>query len=472
MKRTILLGVTLLSCLVSIGQNVFISGSGKNIAGKTIKLYSVADAISGLQKEEQILKLSDEDSTFSFAITLPEEKVVMLKIDLMRYSFVARPGTKYALKVQDFEFTAEDSLYAYSFGLTLPCELTMERYDGINQPIQEVDNALNEFLLDSQRLLFVKDKETINNLYALRDSLITKYQGNDYMQNYITYEFAGIDFALSLKSRKSIKDSLFAHKPILYSNLAYMNCFQNVFSKYFSKGYKFIKRSDIEQWLATNNYNAFNDALGRDNVLENEVFRELVFLQGMKDSYLDGYFDRNLVKNMLGKFAASTKFSQHKTIAENIIQSLGEINAENHDIRDLKVKDIDNETKTLAQYINDKPLIVCFIRLEQEISLKELEGIHFCYDSIKDNCDVLTICCSNNFERMYNFIKNNKVGNKYKWNFVYFDENYDLMESFHIRTFPTFVLVSPQGKIIRNPMDSPSLGSFMEFKKIKTNQQQ
>ncbi|MBQ0113565.1 MAG: redoxin domain-containing protein [Bacteroidales bacterium] len=467
MKRILFFCIIYCLDIVCSAQNVYITGSSKEIKGKTVKLYSITDGVSGSEKEEQIVKLSDEDTSFSFAITLSGEKQVLMKIDLMRYSFVAKPGTKYHLNIKEFNFSQDDSLFGYAYGLALPAELTMERFDGINLPMNDVDNYINAFLYDSHRLLFVKDKQTLEAFYQLRDSLIDAYKDNEYISNYIKYEFASIDYGLNLKSRRAMKDSLFAHQPILYDNIGYMDCFQNVFSKYFSKGYKYIKRSDIEQWLASNNYNAFNDALGRDRVLENEVFRELVFLQGMKDAYLDGYFNRDLVKNMLEKFSNTTKFAQHKEIAENLILSLSNINAENTDIKDLKVKDVDGNIRSLNEYITGKPLIVSFVRLDQELSLKELEAIHFCYDSIKDNCNVLTICCSNSYERMFNFIKNNKVGNKYKWDFVYFDNNYDVVEAFHVRTFPTFVLVGKDGKIEKNPMNSPTSGAFLTFKTKK-----
>ena len=465
MKKLLLVLILFAVQPLVFAQNVYISGEGKDIKGKTVKLYSIADDISEKQKEEQVLKLSEEDSTFSFAITLSGERSVVVKIDFMSYSFVTKPGTKYHLQIDNFSLSKEDSLLGLAYGKVLPCSLTMERYDGINLPMFDVDMVLNDFIVDNQRLLFVKDSSTIASLHSLKDSLIEIYKDNDYIKNYVIYSVANVDYAFAIKSRASLKDSLFAHKPILYNNLAYTDCFKNIFSKYFSKGYKYIKRKDIENWLASKNYNAFNDALGRDKVLENEVFREFVFLQGMKDAYLDSYFDRKLVLQMLEQFVGITKFEAHKQIAQNLVDVLSNINAENSDIKDLEVKDIDGQKVPLNKFIKDKPLIVCFIRFDQEISLKEMEGVYFCYDSIKDYCDVLTICCSDNYEKMYNFIKNNKVGNKYKWDFVYFDNNYDIFEKFHVRTFPTFILINPEGKIVKNPMDSPSLGALLTFKK-------
>ena len=93
------------------------------------------------------------------------------------------------------------------------------------------------------------------------------------MENYINYEFESVLYSFSLKSRLATKQEMFTNSPILYDNIGYMDCFQTIFERYFSLGYKYISRRDMESWLLSADYSAFNDALGRDKVLVNEVFR-------------------------------------------------------------------------------------------------------------------------------------------------------------------------------------------------------
>jgi len=442
---------------------VFISGSGTDIDGKKIDIYAIADRFSGYKQKLASVDLVKGDTNFSTSFVIDETKELLIQTDLMYYGFIAQPGMKYHLKINKFEFTSRDSVKAFMYGMALPVELQSEKYDAINIPVTDIDSILGSYVYQNRRMLSVKDSLSVASLLSLKDSLLTKYKGNEYIENYITYEFESVLYTFYLKSRKAIKQNLFAHSPILYDNIGYADCFQTVFEKYFSLGYKYISRKDMETWLINGNYSAFNDALGRDEILKNEVFRELVFLQGMKDAYLDGYFDKKMIINILNKFKNSTKFEKHVLIADNMINYFLNINATNTNVGSYKVKDINEQIIELKSLFNDKPTLVAFVRLDDIACLKELESMHFCYDSVKENLNLLTICVDNSFEKMYNFINNNKVGNKYRWPFVYFNNNYEMTSDFHLRMFPSFILLDKEGKIKENPFESPQTGSLMRF---------
>lgn len=447
-------------------QNVFVSVEGENLKSKNIRLSYIADRISLLEKPLYNVVLDSITTHKDFEATLDGAKEMILKVDMREYHFLTTPGNRYKIVVEAYN----DSIFKFDYKEVLPCSLTSES-DIINAAIYDVDTVIDEFLRQNHRMLFLKDSLTKANFYTIEKNLTDKYKDNEYINKYIKYEFASVKYGLYLESRKDIKDSLFAHQPILYDNIGYMDCLNTIFLHYFTKGYKFIKRKDIDFWLQTNNYNAFNDALGRDKVLENEVFREVVFLLGMKDAYMEGYFSRQLILNMIKKFANQTKFPVHKEIADNLYKYLSTRDFSGKSIRDFEVKDINSEIVPISKYM-DKPLVLCFVQLNSIVSLKELETIHYCYDSIKNNCNIVTICCDNSFENMYNFIKNNKVGNKYQWPFVYFNLNWELMEEYQIHFFPTFVLLNQDGTIGKNPMESPSEGGLLRFYNKQENNKQ
>ena len=139
-------------------------------------------------------------------------------------------------------------------------------------------------------------------------------------------------------------------------------------------------------------------------------------------------------------------------------------------IKDFETIDINGEKQNLAQFLS-KPLVINFVKLNDISSKRELEVVNYMYENIKDNCNVLSVCCDRSLDAMYNFLRNTKVGNKYKWNFAFFNSNYDLLEFFQVRTFPAFILVSPEGKIEENPMRNPSEGGLSRFANQKQEKQ-
>lgn len=463
MKKVIILLIIVFIGINANCQNIFISGNGQDIKGKTIRLSIIADRLSMLEKDVNEIKLGNEDTTFKFNLTLSSPTEVIVKINLFDYHFIAKPGNKYNLHVLPFNYTKDDSLAALAYGVSLPIELNQETDDGINNPMLDFDTTLDNYLYQNHRLLFVKDSAAMQNLWNILYKYGTKGEKGSYRELYCSYKIAEVAYGLNLRSRKHIKDSLFANSPILYSNVGYMDCFKTVFSQYFAQGYKYIKRNDLEYYLRTNDYNSLSDALGRDEVLKNEVFREFVFLQGMKDAYLSSTFNKYDIINMINKFASQTKFPEHKEIAKNLIEYLLNKSYSGQEYKDFVVKDVDSNNINIKSLLN-KPLILNFVRLDDIASLRELETIHYYYDSIKDNCNILTICCDNSFEKMYNFLKNNKIGSKYKWAFAYFNNNYSLLQEYKVHFYPTFVLINTDKKIESNPMNEPSCGGLLKFK--------
>jgi hypothetical protein len=463
MKKVIIILVVVFMAMNAYCQNIFISGNGQDIKGKTIRLAIVKDRLSMLEKDVDETVLGKEDTSFNFSLTLSSPTEVIIKVDLFDYRFIAKPGQKYNLHILPFNFTKDDSLAAFTYNFSLPIELKQETDDGINNAMLAFDTTLDDFLYNNHRLLFIKDSNAMDSLWMLLYKFGSTTTKGTYAELYYSYEVAQVAYGLNLMSRMKIKDSLFANSPILYSNVGYMDCFKTVFGQYFSQGYKYIKREDLEYWLRTNNYAALSDALGRDKVLKNEVFRELVFLQGMRDAYLEGQFNKDNIINMIIKFENQTKFPEHKEIAKNLIEYLMNKSFVGKQSKDFKVKDVDGNMVSLKKYMG-KPLILNFVRLDDVASLRELETIHYYYDSIKMNCNILTICCDNSFEKMYNFLKNNKIGSKYQWNFAYFNANYPMIEEYKVRLFPTFILIGENGKIESNPMEEPSCGGLIKFK--------
>ncbi|MBP3254655.1 MAG: redoxin domain-containing protein [Bacteroidales bacterium] len=458
MKKGIFLTFCILGVLLLQAQNVTFTVKGDSLGGKTVKMSYFDDRISLLEKEIGSKKLSDGETLAEFQASLSGVKEMVLKVNLREFHFLARPGTKYSFEVLPWQDTA----YSFAFKEILPVKMSMEKYDVINNSVEDADTTLENFLESNYRMLSIKNKDTKLAFDSLQQYLADKYKADEYSSDYIRYEFAAVSYALGLDSKKAIRDSLFKKSPVLYDNIGYMDCFNTVFSRYFSQGYKFIKLSDIEKWLDNNDYAAFNDALGRDGVLENEIFRELVFLQGMKDAFLDGIFSRERILAMLNTFIGQTKFTQHKEIAANLTEYLRSKDFSGKKTKPLEFKDIDGNNVSITQY-NDKPLLLCIVRLSDISSLKELETIHFYYDSIKNNCNVLVLCCDNTFESMYNFVKNSKSGSKYQFPFIHFDFNWDIQQEYKLHFFPAFLLIGTDGTVLQNPMPAPSSGVLKKF---------
>lgn len=469
--KKIILALLLFAEGVLSAQNVSIDISGADIGGKQIRLFLADDYLSGLDKEVAEKTLSQEDTSCRFGLLTDGVSVITIKIDAFEYSFISQPGKVYSLWIDSINFTLADSVNVLMYKQPLPIAITNLAPDDLNPKIGRFDAAVEDFVSRNARsLLVTREKAVTDSLVALIDSFLENEPQGSYFAEYVKYESGKIKHVLRLESRKALREELFGDKPVQYYNMGYMDCFNHIFSHYFSQGNKYISQDELEFWLTTNNYDDLMDALGKDKVLKNEVFREFVLIKGMKDAYLEGGFDRADIIKMLEKIASRTKFEQHRKTALATVEYLSGISHSGLAIKDFETIDINGEKQNISQFLN-KPLVINFVKLNDISSKRELEVVNYMYESIKDNCNVLSVCCDRSLDAMYNFLRNTKVGNKYKWNFAFFNSNYDLLEFFQVRTFPAFILVSPEGKIEENPMRNPSEGGLSRFANQKQEKQ-
>lgn len=461
MKRLLFI-ILFLSSVFAYSQNVRVNLTGKGLEGKRVKLSLVEDRLSFLrtEKDERLVALGD--SVVNFGVTLDGVSELVISIDAYSYSFLAQPGNVYEMRLNDFDFNLSESFNVLMYNVMLPIEILSPENE-LTSRVVAFDYEVNDYIVKNRRKLYpMRDSVAIAGLYDLKAKFLQGEDASSYFASYVNYEFATLERSLGLRNYNRLRNSLFIDKPILYFNVGYMDCFNNVFDQYFSKGNKFVSQAEIEFWLSTHNYDDFIDALGKDSVLRNEKFRELVFIKGMKDIYSEGYFERVDVLKMLELMAAQSKFEEHRKIALNTVNALLSVSHSGKEFGDFVLKTVSDEEVNLSQYM-DKPLVLNFVKLNDVESKRELEVVHAMYDSISSNCNIVTISCDKNLDALYNFAKNTKVGSRYKWQMLHFDGNYDLLEYYKIKAFPMFILISKDGRVVENPMRNPSEGSLLRF---------
>ena len=95
-----------------------------------------------------------------------------------------------------------------------------------------------------------------------------------------------------------------------------MTFFLQFYDKFIFNGKHNISDEKLKYYLIeTKDYNKLIDSLGVDNYVRNEVIREAVFLQGMKDVVYIKKYDNQHICEVLRRFSIKTKFKEHKQIA-------------------------------------------------------------------------------------------------------------------------------------------------------------
>jgi len=185
-------------------------------------------------------------------------------------------------------------------------------------------------------------------------------------------------------------------------------------------------------------------------LLRNEVIREMVMLKGLKELYYNkDYSGRNILE-ILEQIKTTSKFTEHRKIANNIIKSLTRLQ-KGTKAPDFKLPDIDTGFIELSQYKN-KPVYLSFFTTWSYGCLAEMKLLDDLYEKYKGQIEFVSISLDKDINIVRNYVKDKG----YEWTFLYNGNGYDLMKDYDIKTFPYFVLINGESEIFHYPAYKPS----------------
>ena len=470
MKRLITIAVLLLCTMVGFSQNVSVKGRTVNAKGKTIEIYKDADKFS---KQEQLLDsyTIDDKQTFDLAFSVKYPTLVFLQIENYSQSFFVEPGKDYDIIIHEFKWNIDEEMNVYQNPVALPVEFVGLNSDDLNYQISAFDSVESELILKYRMFLdfrFKKDTKRIDTMLTTLNNVWNDSE-NVFFESYKKHKIAELQYLFKLVSPKKIAEEYFKGQPIQYDDEGYTSLFNSYFSDYISRGTKQLPIETLSRWVDEKDLFKYLDSIGIDPMLQHEQLRELVALKALQESYYNDCYNPEMVVEMLKRFENESKFPQHRVIARNILNTFDEV-AKEIELPDFRLPNVDKEMVSLSDF-KGKWIYLSFVRVTEKSSICEIETLAFFYDSIRNNSDMefVTISCDREFQKLYHFIKNSKNGMRYKWTWLHFDNNYKMLDSFAVRSYPHFVLINPEGRVHSYSTIKPGEGFFINSKWLKTD---
>lgn len=458
--RGILLFLVVVFTGITQSQNTFIDGTGIGIGGKTVRLIVYADRISFLEQDTALSIVPDKDSTFHFSIVLSEPAEAILRIEMYDYHFIMEPEKHYEIHIDSFPYSMDgENQNPMLFDYPLPAHIICRDSNDLNQKLYRFNNAIDSFSYVHEVELFVhRNKLYIDSLNKLAAEYYNE-QDSGYFETYARSHVAALEYVCRPQINSKKIKRLLSFYPVPYNNLGYMELFNLYYSQYFTLGKGPLTKNHFRYWVHNNMYYEMMDSLGLDPMLRNEVIREMAFLKGMSEAFYDDDYNSEAILRCIARLRDETKFSEHRQIAENLITKLRKKRMAGSEAPDFCLADADNQQHCLSDYFG-KPIYLSFVKLKERASLLELETMRHFYPKRKNDCVFITVVCDREFATMYNFLKNSKVGSRYLWNFVHLNNNYKLLETYGALTFPFFVSIDANGKVVASPARDPKEGGY------------
>ena len=412
-KRLLGLILALLCPIFMLGQNVSIVGK-TNIPNALVRLLTYDEMLTRHQTKVAETQ-SDKDGQFTLQAEIKEITPAQIAINLERVDILLKPDGKY-----DFEIIIPEQKDGSFFEKEQPI-LKINTIDdaGFYSQYIAAQSFVDNFLYANFEKIYRNRKTS---LLDTLDNQIVKNIGkieNDYIKDFIKYRKASV--MMTVNAKKTLTD-YFDNQKILYSQAAYMDV--------------------LAELLKSSGRN--DDFLSR-----NPQLAEIVKMMNLQKSYYSNPQNRNQIINSLQNIEKLSKYHKNKLIAKNLAKQINELSFDS-EAPAFVLKDKAGNTVKLSDYQNDMVLLQ-FVDKYSPLNEHEFATLNDLQKQWNDTIQVVTIATKETFDDYVQLF--DKQG--YKWQLLNLGNNILLLEDYHIRTFPAYVILKTKNRIGMAPAPSP-----------------
>jgi len=450
MNKFFLIFITfLLLSIFSFAQHTTtIKGIAHGTEGKTISVLSYSNQITYLEKEIARSTI-DSNGKFLLKINTDDTIFVYLDIDFYKAALYIEPNKLYNIDIRAADYDIIYKINPFLADLKLDINIVKTNDTELNTLISEFDTLYNDFIINNINILLYRNQNNKTKIDSFNVKVKSIFKGieNKYFNSYVRYKIASLEQITQVMGRESLFKKYFSNQPVLYNNVEYMNFFNRFFKKYITDVSKSINKTDLDKTINQEaDYFALLDTLGKDTLLINEVIREMAMLKCLNEILYSRNFDKKNILKILKDISVKSKFSQHKTIAKDIITDFTKF-ARGTKAPDFKLINQNNKEISLSDF-KGKFVYLCFWRTGCISCLDEMELIKKFNEKYGDKIEFISISADKEYMTMYNYVKDKG----YDWNILYFEKKWDMLKSYGVKAFPLFVLID----ILKYAIDKPS----------------
>ena len=447
----------------TLGQpaNITIKGRTANGGGKEIELYRYTDQLS---RSEVLVDRCVMDNASGFELKMFAKYTTMVFLQVENYSqtFYVEPGRTYEVYIPRFDWSIDERKNVNLSPEALPVGFENLPKDEVNLRMNAFDALVDSFVTANRHYFDLKFHPQ-RQYYDTLTQMVAKRMPdgkNSFFNRYKKFSLAELKFKMHFDSRKNMFNQYIAGQPIMYYDENYMSLFFTMFANSLSGGNRYNNIHRLSRWINNGQLGTYMDSIGLDPLLRNEQVRELVAIQALKESYhKTKYYKRDKVVEALETLRLKTKFPEHRELIKNLLTMFNQ-NTKGGEVPSFTLPDVNKRMVSLDSF-KGKWVYLSFVRVGEPHSQKEIETLAFFKDSIyanSKNVEFVTICCDREFQKMYHFLKSGKHGNRYSWTWLHFNNNFKLLERYGVVSYPTFLLINPDGRLQYSITPSPGSG--------------
>jgi peroxiredoxin len=436
---------------IQAANAVVVKGVAPQYAGDSLHFLSYADYLTLAEEQLATVKVA-ADGSFSASFALTETRMLFLHLGKNKTWFYAEPGKQYEVVLPPrLDKMPADSLNPYFEENEIQLGIQNIKDTDLNFLIQAFDNSFEPYMSTFAHNIYAKKKpDELSKALQSLDNSFPNRNNNQFFEAYFRYKTGLLrHWAYQFKA-KAVSDGYFKQQPVLYQNPAYMELFGIVFDKYFSYFGRTPKGAAIYDAInKERSLQSLHRVLTQDSVLLDKPLRELVMLKCLYDEFYQPNFTRKSILVILDSIAQTSQYPENKNIAQRMENKITRLML-NYAPPKFSLSDTSGKKYTLESW-HGKYVYLSFCASASYACLKEFAMLQNLKERCGDKLEFVTILADDS-ERAREFLR----VNNYKWTFLSYVSQPLVLKEYDIRAFPTYFLISPEGKLLRSPAKSPA----------------
>jgi len=418
------------------------------------------DLVTYTRVRESIDTIAD-DGSFELQMQVRKTEVVQLQIDNFFGKLYIQPDYVYAVTFPGKDTTLDirgETETNVDLGIisgdTTELNTLIIDFNKVYNTVFQ--NAANQFL--NKARVFQK-LDTLQLICSWR----YKKNKNNYFKSYVEYNIAELNSNAS-RSKTHLSSAFLVNKPVQYNQYEYM-AFFNAFFKGYLEGYSSGKANENIHHLinTTGQYSNLKAFVKKDALMANDTLCELVIIKSLWDYYYNPQYDKEQVHAVIEQLYESTRISEIKKIAGNILQiinnlSVGSVAPE--------FWGIDRSGKRVSKADFPKRYIYLnFFSTKNIESMKEMPKIAELVKKYADKVAFVSICTDDSVKIFKNYLKQNP---KYTWTILQDGKGFESssFNKYNLKGLPAFFFINSYGNLAQSPAQSPTQGFEYKLKSL------
>lgn len=468
--------------LPEVGYTARVAGEAKGAEGRQIVWYADADMLSDGRVELDRAVIGQDGR---FALATDEVFDVLptyFEIDYYSGSLFVERGKTYLLRMEDFDYFADEKINAFVASNRLP-ELRYVLTDSsgardtadLNYRLGRYSYLYNRMLgADFERIYLQKDTLPVCR-FLQRAQEAFGADTSLYFNAYRTYSEALLAYFSGLLSRREIFARYVDARPVDADNPAQVDFLRQFFGDYFATN-RFLPYNQVRRLIQDTaldvgtRIKALSDSMGLDYALRNEALREWVLLYALSQEWDGGRISAREITRMVEYLSREAKFAPHRQTAARLLEKRRERYIR-HYFTGVELTDTKGDT-LLSDALLEKGKFHYFVFVRADYALcpdcgSELNRLEKIWDKageeVREAVRIFVIGCDHSHARYVHDARKRHL----PWPYLHFNGNIDWIRRIDAGRFPCFFLVDDKGNILDAHIAAPSSGSLERlFKKM------